>query len=273
MNELPPDLVPGAGLVVYTAIFGEYDELVDPKVISEGVRYICFTDNPQLTSKVWEICFADSDSSPGDSNRKIKLLPHRFLPPHEYSLYIDGNVEIIGEVATLMRHYASLTKIGAPIHPFRQCVYEEARACIQSNKGNADKIREVMDRYRFIGCPANLPMFEMHIIFRKTHDREIISLMEAWWNEYSHGPMRDQISFPYVVWRSGLVVTPFVESPRYSTRIFRFRFHNHERNLSPLRRFVLGCRLNQHNSYGCRLVANLADLASKVRRSSSSRRL
>lgn len=273
MNRPAPDFAPHTGLVVYTVIYGEYDDLVDPKVISQGVRYICFTDNPRLTSKVWEICFADPDSSPVDSNRKIKLLPHRFLPPHEYSLYVDGNVEVIGDVATLMRHYASLTKIAAPIHPFRRCVYDEARACIQGYKGNPAKIREVMQRYRDIGCPSNLPMFEMHIIFRKTHDEEIISLMESWWEEYSRGPMRDQLSFPYVVWRSGLVVTPFLESPRYSTRIFRFRLHTHERSLSPLRRFVLGCRLNRHNSYSCRVVANLADLAARVGRSFSTRQV
>src|SRR5207253_2582285 len=39
-------------VVVYTAIFGGYDELHDPCEQLPGVDYVCFTDNPRLKSNV-----------------------------------------------------------------------------------------------------------------------------------------------------------------------------------------------------------------------------
>ena len=40
--------------VCYTVLFGDYEELKEPTIISDGWRYVCFTDQP-LKSDVWEI--------------------------------------------------------------------------------------------------------------------------------------------------------------------------------------------------------------------------
>jgi hypothetical protein len=40
--------------VIYTAIFGPYEELKEPTVITPGWKYICFTDQP-LKSNVWNV--------------------------------------------------------------------------------------------------------------------------------------------------------------------------------------------------------------------------
>ena len=40
--------------VIYTAIFGDYDTLKEPLVITPGWKYICYTDQ-DFESKVWEI--------------------------------------------------------------------------------------------------------------------------------------------------------------------------------------------------------------------------
>ncbi len=42
-------------LVVYTAIFGDYDKLRDPRERLPNVQYVCFTDNPRLKSSVWQV--------------------------------------------------------------------------------------------------------------------------------------------------------------------------------------------------------------------------
>jgi len=39
-------------LVVYTALFGDYDNLIEPKEKFEGCDFICFTDQKHLTSDV-----------------------------------------------------------------------------------------------------------------------------------------------------------------------------------------------------------------------------
>lgn len=44
--------------VVYTALFGNYDDLIDPKENYEGCDFICFTDQKHLTS---DICWDNDD--------------------------------------------------------------------------------------------------------------------------------------------------------------------------------------------------------------------
>ena len=39
--------------IVYTAIMGEYDNLLDPAVINQDVDYVCFTNNKRLKSDIW----------------------------------------------------------------------------------------------------------------------------------------------------------------------------------------------------------------------------
>ncbi len=41
--------------VVYTAIFGGRDSLTDPDFINPDFTYVCFTDNDECQSGVWEI--------------------------------------------------------------------------------------------------------------------------------------------------------------------------------------------------------------------------
>jgi len=42
-------------LVIYTAIIGNYDTLKDPEYIDENCDYVCFTDNRELKSDIWQI--------------------------------------------------------------------------------------------------------------------------------------------------------------------------------------------------------------------------
>ncbi len=44
----------GYNKVIYTAIIGGYDELVEPDYKPEGWDFVCFTDR-ELESDIWEI--------------------------------------------------------------------------------------------------------------------------------------------------------------------------------------------------------------------------
>jgi len=248
-----------AKYIVYTAIFGDYDSLREPRSASTNVRFICFTDNPNLSSKAWEIVHIEPAGDSNRLNRQLKLNPHLYLPPHDYSLYIDGNVRIVGCLDGFFDKYAQLTELAAPRHFARSCLYEEAEACIRSGKGDAAKIRELMAGYREEGFPTNAGLFEMGILFRRTFSADIIRLMEHWWFEYQKGAGRDQISFPFVAWRTGVPIAALEESPRYTQEFFRLEFHNAEMQLPLLKKALLYARLNRQSSLFLRKVAEAAD--------------
>jgi hypothetical protein len=49
-------------LIVYTTIFGNYDELIDPKEKYPGCDFICFTDQKSLKSDIWQIQIIEGSS-------------------------------------------------------------------------------------------------------------------------------------------------------------------------------------------------------------------
>ena len=190
-------------IVIYTAITGGYDKLTAPTVVNKDIDYICFTDNPSTKSTVWRMLpVVDNGLDLARQNRQYKLLPHRFLAEYKYSLYIDGNIDIIGDITQLIQKHMVSCSIAFFSHYQRNCVYEEARACIKQKKDGTEAIKKQIQRYRDEGYPRNNGLIEGGIILRRHNDLKIIKTMEAWWNELINESRRDQLSFNYVAWKN-----------------------------------------------------------------------
>ena len=122
-------------LVVYTAIFGGVDELKDPAVISSECDYVCFTDDPHLRSDIWRFESTHRpDLDPGRRSRHPKLLPHRYFPRHEYSLWLDGSLKLVCDPFHMIDRHLGRQDIALFKHPDRDCIYQEAIACEQLGK-------------------------------------------------------------------------------------------------------------------------------------------
>jgi hypothetical protein len=86
--------------VIYTSIIGNYDVLEEPRFIPKGYDFICFTDQiiekPNSVWKIKQVLPLYEDNT--RTARKYKLLPHRFLPEYEISIWVDGNELVVGDV-------------------------------------------------------------------------------------------------------------------------------------------------------------------------------
>lgn len=81
-------------IVCYTCITGGYDRLKEPLVVSKGIDYICFTDNPFLKSKVWQARPIPKELdylSNVKKQRIVKICPHRYLKEYDISIWVDGS--------------------------------------------------------------------------------------------------------------------------------------------------------------------------------------
>lgn len=189
-------------LVVYTAIFGGYDQLQEPVQRSKNCDYICFTDDPDLKSDFWTIrLIQDAKLSPARLSRKPKILPHLYLQDYEASLYIDGNLLLIGDVHTYIRTYARTSPMLGVKHGERDCVYQEYRACRESHRDDLSVMQKQIERYEREGLPAGLGLIVGSFIYRRHHDPAVIRVMNRWWDEFSHQSQRDQLSFTYSCWK------------------------------------------------------------------------
>lgn len=190
-------------VVIYTAIFGGKDNLIEPRQPIPGVDLVCFTDNSNMKSKAWEIRYMPKFYENDNLNAKVyKVVPHYFLPEYKKSLWIDGRVLLrtrniyhyINEV--LSKHDWAMYK-----HIPGRSVAEEAETCIEWKLAEPELVTKQIETYRKDGFDLNTTISAGTIIFRNQLDKQVIKIGEAWWDEIRHHSRRDQLSFPYVVWK------------------------------------------------------------------------
>lgn len=192
----------GNKIVVYTAIFGDYDTIKEPDYVHEDVDYVCFTDNKNLKSDVFEIRLVDRIYDNVTKNpRMLKVLSHLFLIDYDYSLWIDGSVKIRGlDFKNLIDGYLENASIALHKHHKRNCIYEEAKACIHHKKDDNNIINKQMKYYKREGYPKKNALVETAQIIRK-EDEDVKKLNLYWWSLLDTFSIRDQLSFSFASWK------------------------------------------------------------------------
>ncbi|MGG0740711.1 glycosyltransferase domain-containing protein [Niallia taxi] len=216
-------------VVIYTAITKDYDELKEPAIISNQCDYICFTDDPTLISPTWQIRpLPPSDLDIVRQCRQVKIMPHFFLPEYEYSIWVDGNVEIIGDINQLIEQYFinGDKTLYTFKHPVRDCVYEEAKECIKNGQDNEKIIRKQLALLKSEYYPKHNGLIESNVILRKTHSPDVMQLMEQWWKLVKNYSRRDTLSFNYAAWVTGFFFGCLEGNSRGSNSYFRY-LHDH----------------------------------------------
>ena len=214
-------------IAVYTCITRGYDSLKSPLAVDKRLAYFCFTDNPESVTHPWEFRhIAVQGLSPKDQNRYIKIHPHEFLPDYDVTVYVDGNIQIVGNLYKLVCTVLSSPEdIFLYEHPNRNCVYAEGAACSHIAHERIWKIAAQMRRYRSAGYPVENGLFEASVIIRK-NTPGMRRFMDEWWSEYRTGAKRDQLSLPFVAWQQGIPLGSLGESdPRFGNIHFRRLTH------------------------------------------------
>jgi hypothetical protein len=189
--------------VIYTVICGGKDELCED-INTQGALAVCFTDNPKLKSKVWEIrqipnLFKDIRRD----SRMVKMLPHIYFPEAEYSLYLDANVICKIPMVRLINEWLQDTDIALFKHSTRNCLFDEAKECILLGLDTKQVIESHIMRYK--GFPKQKGLYQGGVILRR-HTGKIQRLNEMWWAEYCSGCKRDQVSLPYCIEKLGVPI-------------------------------------------------------------------
>lgn len=178
--------------IAYTCITNNYDTL-KPITKEEGWRYICFTDDMNLESKDWEIVLLPRSDK---LQRHVKLCPHQYLPKHDISVWVDGNLEIQCSLEDLIRdkNYCLMT------HIERDNIYDELNACINRSKDDPKIMRAQVEHYKKEGLPRS-GLVASGVMVRKNNKKNN-KINEQWWEEVKKWSRRDQLSFPYVAWKN-----------------------------------------------------------------------
>ena len=96
--------------------------------------------------------------------------------------------------------------------------------CCASTATTKDLRREISE-YRAQHMPNDLPV-ENGVLLREHNRQDVIELMETWWALYFNGSLRDQISLPVALWKSGACFSYLDESVREEGAEFTLRSHS-----------------------------------------------
>jgi len=221
--------------IIYTAISGGYD-ILKPHPPVKGCRFMAFVDDPaKYVSQNWELKkLIPFHQNPTRNSRKYKVLAHTIIPEANYSLWIDGSIEIkkgfnLNQMiaAYLGNHDMALFK-----HPRRSCAYEEAQICANRKLDNPSVIDKQMSKYRSEGYPPNNGLVETMMLLRR-HTPAIAIFEDIWWKEICKGSRRDQLSFGYAMWKTKISCALLSGNPYRRNNTFKKYRHNTLRPLSP----------------------------------------
>lgn len=190
-------------IVIYTGIFGNYDTLLPPLYRDEGVDYICYTDDKNLTSSDWQIRYVECEQeNMALEVRKYKCLPHIFMADYDVSVWIDANIQIQSSILNYIEENMQDTGMLFFVHYARNCIYEEGAINILLHKENTGKIVEQMYEYHKEKYPEHNGLFCGNFIVREHNRQTVAAIMEQWYAEVRKRSLRDQLSLPYVLWKN-----------------------------------------------------------------------
>lgn len=225
-------------VAVYTCIAGDYDELLEMSSSESDADYFCFSDRQFAHSGSWKLL--PLPVAHGDSvldSRFVKMHPHVLFPEYSCSIYVDGNVRVRGKVSALARSALREGVLAIYAHPFRDCIYDEAKECAALGYDWFWRIRDQMNQYAAAGFPLRYGLFEANILFRKHHDPALVRLMEMWWKEFRCGVPRDQLSLPFLLWKHNFPSVSLGENDARFAQQFFALTPTHKQSPSLLRRF------------------------------------
>ena len=176
-------------IIVYTSIYGDKDNLMVPKL--EGCDFAFFT----------------GDGGKMDAKR-FKVLPHKYFGEYEYSMWIDGNIKVFGDIASLVKRYMKNYDIVTLTHPsdglgIKTSIFDEFKVCIDQKFDDVARLKRQRLAYKDDGCPDN-HINANGIIIRRHNVDSLKFFGESWWDEIRKYSSRDQLSFSYLVWKLGL---------------------------------------------------------------------
>ena len=188
---------------VYTVLTGGYDRLLASRCVAHGWDFIAFVDDPAaVNSPHWQIRKLDvGDYDRQAASRLPKILPHRFLAEYDFSLYIDANMRLRGELDRLgdRTNWPVFSSVN---HPWRSCVYTELRQIANLAKAPVASANAQIARYETEGVPGDLGLFENGFLLRQHMNPAALAIAESWWAEFIRSETRrDQPALAVALWR------------------------------------------------------------------------
>ena len=196
-------------ICVYTCITGEYDDLKEIKNVEKNIDYYCFTNNKKIKSKTWNVVYIeDNELSNLLLARKTKILGNPIINEnYDIELWMDAAVEFVKPINEFIDHYLGKNdKFVCFKHGIRNSIEEEMNACLRFRKESIENIENLKEFYKKEKYNYDNGLVESTVLIKRPKDKKVIETMKIWYDIVSNYSRRDQLSFNYAIYKTGLKV-------------------------------------------------------------------
>ncbi|MBQ3469144.1 MAG: DUF616 domain-containing protein [Bacilli bacterium] len=200
-------------ICVYTCVTGNYDNVKEIETVEKGIDYYCFTNNKNIKLNTWKVIYINDPKLDNHTlSRKIKILGHEKINK-KYDVYVwmDASVVFQKSISKFVKKYLKKNSFAAFKHCERNCIYEEIKMCYRFNKDTKENLlrhNEFLEKEKY---PRNNGLYEMTVFIRKD-DPIVDKTMNMWFDMVKNHIKRDQLSFMYCVWKTGMKIDPIEEN-------------------------------------------------------------
>ncbi|TQL48657.1 uncharacterized protein DUF616 [Homoserinimonas aerilata] len=196
--------------VVYSALMGQYEKLNEQPVAREtDIDFICFTDDPELTSETWQIRLVEP-RLPMDSIRSARYFKTRgfmLLGDYDESLWIDNSVRLRSTPDAILDAWLADADIAIPQHSFRKTVIGEFDTVATDGYDDPARVYEQLIHYSSLRPESLQELPYWTALLARRHTPEVDAAMSLWSDHIMRYSRRDQLSINFVLGSAGLPVT------------------------------------------------------------------
>ena len=194
-------------IAIYTAIFGNYDDL-KPLPKMPGVDAFCFTDNPNIEADGWKTIvwnFATPPTHPRMRAKWFRMYPNECLPEYRYTIWIDASFQVTDPFfAGWMMKYLGDNDLALFRHPDRNNIKDEVEASRVMHKYAGHDMSSQIAHYRNLGYQDECGLFATGVLVRDYGNQRMVELGNSWWVENNAWTYQDQLSLPFLLWQMGI---------------------------------------------------------------------
>ena len=192
-------------IAVYTSIFNNYDPLHYAVRQLVPTNFYAITDQAKPNQGWQQIITSKQFADPRMDAKWFKCFPDKLDFQEDYVIWVDGSIRITSPKFVEYMVEQAKDTMSAFQHPWRTCIYQEAKECHDMLKYKDQPILAQVEHYRNLGWPENAGLIAGGVLCWK---RSYISSKanQAWWDEMMEWTLQDQLSFPIIASEHGLEV-------------------------------------------------------------------
>ena len=101
----------------------------------------------------------------------------------------------------------------------------------KAKKDKPEIIDKQIEKYKKEKFPENFGLVQSNIVIRHHNSDDCIFLMNSWWEQIANESHRDQLSFNYVIWKTGLSFE-YLDKALCNSKYFYWRKEHGRKNIN-----------------------------------------